>query len=41
MLRGGIEDFLKWDYVGAPWDLRDNDRVKVSHNTFELKVKDY
>ncbi len=24
MLRSGIEKFLKYDYIGAPWDLRSN-----------------
>jgi glycosyltransferase involved in cell wall biosynthesis len=36
MLRRGIDAFLKYDYIGAPWDARTNDRVKSAMKRGEL-----
>jgi Protein of unknown function (DUF5672) len=36
MLRDGIEDFMQYDYIGAPWDLDHNTAVKNMIENGEL-----
>jgi glycosyltransferase involved in cell wall biosynthesis len=36
MLRKGIERFLEYDYIGAPWDVEQNDRVRTAIKSGEL-----
>jgi glycosyltransferase involved in cell wall biosynthesis len=36
MLRKGIERFLEYDYIGAPWDVKKNDRVRAAIKSGEL-----
>jgi hypothetical protein len=38
ILRPGIEEFLKWDYIGAPWPNR-NKQTSVGNGGFSLRSK--
>ena len=40
MFRSGIDKFLQWDYIGAPWPLNQNDApVLVGNGGFSLRSK--
>lgn len=40
IFKENIEDFLEWDYIGAPWPLNQNDNSKgVGNGGFSLRTK--